>query len=378
MLSLLVAVFAVACSPGLSTGVPTPTSLPAAYWSVEPIAPGSHIEKIEVAGTYEQIGFAFGGWYQERGYLPRPLTADEQEIGHGMLALYQEIQPGVGQQARGIYAAYGLNVDELTEAIPIAEDAEYRHLLPGLVEDKSCSVAYVRPEMSLDGHARLGRNHDFPTAEPDTALVFTYPEGDYATVTLAGGAPNFTASDGLNSQGLALGLASVDRAGYQPPAGPAITPNSAYRIVLETCATVEEAIARLQEMPIAFVPQGGTHVLLADRSGASAVVEFLPEGVVVSRADAPYQVMTNSHWAGPANQPDCERYQVATGLLDGKQGQMDTESLMNVLSEIQWSAQWTVVYDLNDLTITLSLPDDEYTTRYEFSLADFIAHIEAN
>jgi hypothetical protein len=61
-----------------------------------------------------------------------------------------------------------------------------------------------------------------------------------------------------------------------------------------------------------------SHILLADRSGASAVVEFLPEGVVVSRTDTPYQVMTNSHWAGPSDQPNCERYRTAVEGLGNK------------------------------------------------------------
>jgi hypothetical protein len=149
----------------------------------------------------------------------------------------------------------------------------------------------------------------------------------------------------------------------------------AYRLILETCANVEEAIALLRSVPITFINPSPdeviTHLLLADRSGASAVVEFLPEGIVVSRSDAPYQVMTNSLWAGPADQPDCPRYRTAVEGLEAAQNEIDTEGLMAVMSSMHSLTSWTTIYDLEDLSLVLALPSVDPTTYYEFSLADF-------
>jgi predicted choloylglycine hydrolase len=354
---------------------PSPSPSSAAHWSVQALTPDYPLQKIEVAGTYEQIGYALGRWYQDRGFLPRLLTAGEQEVARGLLRFYDGVQPSILAQMRGMYAAYGLNLDDVQEAIPVSDNEGVRILLPGLVESGSCSVVFTRPQMAADGHARLGRNYDWPGAAPDTYLLFTQPECGYATVVMTAHTPGLSAADGLNSQGLALGFASVRDVGYELPAGPALVSGFAYRLILETCASVDEAIALLRSVPITFIKSSPgdptTHILLADRRGASAVVEFLPEGMVVSRADTPYQVMTNSYWAGPADQPDCPRYRTAVEQLEEAYGGIDTKGVMAIMASLQGSTQWTMVYDLEDLSLTLVLPGADPSVLYQFSLADF-------
>ena len=358
------------------TDVPTPTPRPLAYWEVEDITIGYPIEKIEVAGTYEQIGYAFGQWYRQQRLAARRFDDDEQAEAQQMLALYGDVHPGTVEQMRGVYDAFRLDLDDVSHGIPVWK-SWWRFLLPGLVEnDLACSVAFARPEMTSDGHARMGRNNDWATSMPDTTLLFTYPEGAYANVVMTVGAPNFTAFDGMNDQGLALGIAAVDKAGYTPTT-PSLVDIHVYRIALETCADVDEAVEFLSAVPLAFSPEFGTHVLLTDRGGDSAVVEFLPEGVVVSRTDTPYQVMTNSHWAGPADQPDDSRYQTAVAMLEDGQGQIETEGMMAVMAATHDSTQWTIVYDLQDQSITLALPNDEFNSHYTFSLAEFVARVES-
>jgi hypothetical protein len=283
-------------------------------------------------------------------------------------------------QLRGMYVAFGLDLEEAREGIPISDVDGVRVLLPGLIETDSCSVLYARPATTADHHARLARNHDWPNRLPDMTLMFTHPEGGYPTAIMTPQTPGLSAADGINSQGLALGFASVPDIGYEAPSGPALISGFAYRYVLEHSATVDEAIDWFLSVPIAFVPSSPegiiTHVLLADRSGASAVVEFLPEGVVVSRSDAPYQVMTNSLWAGPADQASCGRYRTAVDLLERGGGSVTTEGVMDILAEIRGSTQWSIVYDLQDLALTISLPGDGFSETYVFSLAEFIDRME--
>ena len=139
--------------------------------------------------------------------------------------------------------------------------------------------------------------------------MFTAPKAGYSTVVMTRGLPGFAANEGMNSEGLALGLASVSNVGHASPTEPALMSNAAYLLILEQSVNVEEVIAFLRRIPIAFVNPSPdeviSHILLADRSGTSAVLEFIPEGIVVGRTDAPNQVMTNSYWAGPADQPKC-------------------------------------------------------------------------
>ena len=363
-----------------STDVVPPIST-GAYWSVQPLTQDFSVTRIEAAGTHEEIGYLLGQWYREQGHLPRKLATDEREMAQALLAFYQDVAPNIEQQLRGVYAAYDLSLDDVSEGIPVWDEDGIRILIPGLVEWHSCSVIAVRPEMTADGHARLGRNHDWPTRLTDVLLVFTLPEEGYPTVVMTRGFPGFTASDGMNGEGLALGLASVRNIGYESPAEPALVSTAAYRLVLEQSANVEEAIEVLRRLPIAFVNSSSneviSHILLADRSGASAVVEFLPEGIVVSQTDTPYQVMTNSHWSGPADQPNCQRYRTAVEELEAADEAVDDNRMMEVISSIQASTQWTVVYDLEELSLELTLPESGFLYRNRFSLADFVAQMNA-
>ncbi len=357
------------------------TATPQAHWSARPLAPDHSVTQIEVAGSHTEIGRLLGHWYRDQGCLSRRLTAGEQQTARALLAFYGDVAPNRLQQLRGLYAAFDLNLDDASDGIHVWDEEGIRILLPGLAERHSCSVIATRPEMATDGHGRLGRNHDWPAALTDVLLVFTAPETGHPTVVMTRRMPGFAASDGMNAAGLASGLASVRNVGYASPAGPALVSTAAYRLVLEQCANVAEAVAMLRRLPVAFINASPdelvSHILLADRSGASAVVEFLPEGIVASQTDTPYQVMTNSHWAGPADQPSCPRYNAAAAGLEGVRGALDEAPMMKIIRSIHGSTQWTIVYDLQDLSLQLSLPGDGFSHVYEFSLADMLARLGA-
>ncbi|RPI75070.1 MAG: linear amide C-N hydrolase [Desulfobacteraceae bacterium] len=358
-----------------------------AFWSSEKLTPGYPLEKIEVAGTYKQIGYAFGQWYKAKGYKPRPLTNGQQAMARAQFAFYEKVYPATAEQMRGVYAAYGLNLADMNSGIPVYEKKGFQCLLPGVIDNNTtqekyqndCSVVFTRPGMNKDGHARLGRNEDWPKATPHTALIFTYPEkGSYPTVIMTGSMRGFVNLDGMNSRGLSLGSASVYPSGYPIPEGPVLIYTQAQQLVLERCANVEEAIVMLRALPIAFLSTKWlSHILLADQGGASVVVEFLPEGIVVSRTDTPYQVMTNNYWVPIRdNKEDCWRYIVAVNNLKTTYKQVDMEGMMAVMSAIRNSTQWSIVYDLQDLSLCLALPDDKFVKKHKFSLSDFIARME--
>jgi hypothetical protein len=60
-------------SPGATFEDLHPTHL-----QVEEVGPGGSLRLLEVAGSHEQIGYALGEWYRDRGLLPEILTEDQR------------------------------------------------------------------------------------------------------------------------------------------------------------------------------------------------------------------------------------------------------------------------------------------------------------
>lgn len=91
--------------------------------------------------------------------------------------------------------------------------------------------------------------------------------------------------DGVNEHGLAVGLTFVPIRKIKPGFNVGII----VRYLLEKCKTVNEAINKLQELPIA---SGGT-LTLADKTGSIAMVELSPNKIVVKKKRKGYVYSTN-------------------------------------------------------------------------------------
>ncbi len=129
--------------------------------------------------------------------------------------------------------------------------------------------------------------------------------------------PGWYEMQGVNDQGLFYDLFSM-------PCGPedaSVTPTSTgperriseavERTLMETCATVEEALALLHARDYASILPC-VQVLLADRAGHAAV--YTGDGDVVKRG--PGLVVTNFNLVRPAlGSYPCERYAAATRLV---------------------------------------------------------------
>ena len=105
-------------------------------------------------------------------------------------------------------------------------------------------------------------------------------------------------SDGLNERGLNANLLYLGGSRYEPrsPQRPGLSNIRMAEYVLDNYATVAEALAGLREVQVVsdtvLGREWGVHLSLADRSGDSAVVEFIDGRWVVHRG-AETRVMTN-------------------------------------------------------------------------------------
>ena len=350
------------------------------YWQVNSLQDLNSFLIIEAAGSYRQIGHALGNWYQSQGIEPQLLSPEEVQKARSLKEFYQEVDPEINHQIEGVYDSFGLDYTNLTHGIPISRVEGMDVLLPGLLSPHSCSVIFAGPTISAGQQPMFGRNYDFPGDLVEFALMFTYPDEGYPTAVITTMTPGFSAADGINSEGLALGFASVVDMGYSPARKETLISGYFYRYLLEHSANVDESIDLLHKIPLSFLPSDPpgviTHILIADKSGASAVIEFLPEGIVVSKPDTAYQVLTNNLWVDPEIRSSCERYTRAEKTLEESSAAFDLESMMDLLVKLRGSTQYSVVYDLDNLELLLSVKEDYFLSTHEFSLKAFMQKME--
>jgi predicted choloylglycine hydrolase len=186
-------------------------------------------------------------------------------------------------------------------------------------------------------------------------------------------------SDGINDAGLAVALAYGGRA--ETGQGFGIT--TILRYVLETCETVDEAVAVLARVPSHMA----YNLVLADRGGRTASVEVLPGG---GARRVPQAIATNHQQAGPP--PDHgafsrthERRRHLQGLATSP-GQLHRHFLEPPLRQDRFDAGFgtlfTAEYDPVRGSMRLIWPHAEWRQSFEAFVEgrrtiDLVAPIEA-
>jgi hypothetical protein len=146
-----------------------------------------------------------------------------------------------------------------------------------------------------DGHLLVARNYDFLYRQKQRYLRRLSPAGYPATLGTQAGLVG-SCYDGVNDHGLFVGLHLI-RAQTPQHVPPGVPYHLIPRILLETCRTVRQAIALLQEMPHLFP----FNYLVADPEEMAAV-EVYPGRVRVRRPENDALVVTN-YYALPELRP---------------------------------------------------------------------------
>ncbi|MEU2610025.1 carcinine hydrolase/isopenicillin-N N-acyltransferase family protein [Micromonospora sp. NPDC007271] len=210
----------------------------------------------------------------------------------------------------------------------------------------------------------FARNFDW---DPNPALVLrTDPPDAYASVSLvdisylgvgddpAGDRRLLNAPllpfDGMNERGLAVGLAADDGATARPvPGRPTVGSVRILRLVLDEAATVDEAIGVFERYNLDFDGGPPLHYLLADATGASAVVEFVDGAMRAEKGRGTWQALTNVPAVGVADRDlrRDHRYGLLAEALDQAGGAVDAPSALRLLNSVrQAHTRWSVVYGL--------------------------------
>jgi len=250
----------------------------------------------------------------------------------------------------------------------------------------SCFAALGDPSAPF-----FGRNFDWRDCIP--LLLITRPEDGYASVSMVdleylgfsrqhlpddpatnqglSSAP-YLPFDGMNEKGVAVGMMAVPSArGPQDPARVTIRELELIRLVLDYAASVDEAIGLIRRYNIRFTDPP-IHYMISDKSGASAIVEFVDGEMKVIANDQSWQVCTNFIVSGTGAPlgVDCWRYNKAYSFLRGKKGMINQGEAFNLAEDVsQANTIWSAVYDLHSGLVNVAISKN-FSRWYQFRLLE--------
>jgi hypothetical protein len=278
----------------------------------------------------------------------------------------------------------------------------------GFPKPKCSSFAVLNPQ----GHAILAYNNDGEA--PPIILLFTDPSDGYASIsvsTIGNAFPWFTKSftpfnsdrdrslllyapystqTGMNEMGLAISTMTDPEGNWSlDPSKVTLGAAEARRIILDHAKDVEEAIALISQYNVSYQGTSVSHLLLADRSGHSALLEWVDGEMKVIRNQQPWQVSTNFRVYGSQASIDKDitlyqsnetipgdsvgrrywRYVAAWEMLRMADGYLSPEQSMELLSTISIPnmTQYSIVYDLTTGQVQI-VTERNYQQVYHYQL----------
>ena len=255
-----------------------------------------------------------------------------------------------------------------------------------------CSTLSVE---SAQGRQLFGRNFDWGNC---TALVVkTAPRNGYASVStvnmdflnmglplseevsvrLLSVAAPYAPMDGMNEKGLCVAVLMIeDRPGFDQRSEKAdLTTTTAVRLLLDKAATVEEAVALLQDYDLHASAGMMVHFAIADAQGRSVAAEYVDN--TLSIVETP--VVTNFYLTpgekyGVGTQESMVRYQMLSELTE-KQAAWDLDAVRDALDSVSKhnfdspfaSTEWSVVYDQTNGELRYYHRED-YSHFYSFTV----------
>lgn len=157
--------------------------------------------------------------------------------------------------------------------------------------------------------------------------------------------------DGMNEYGLTVGMAAIPDEYIGDSSYDASKPTlgsiGIIRQVLDHARNVDEAVKLFESYNIDFRGGPPIHYLLADPSGQSILIEFYQGQMVqIPNADA-WHMATNHLRCIAQGDGGCNRYRILSQRLASQNGQLDRETALQLLSEVdQDTTQWSVVYNM--------------------------------
>jgi penicillin V acylase-like amidase (Ntn superfamily) len=171
--------------------------------------------------------------------------------------------------------------------------------------------------------------------------------------------------DGINERGLAVAVAGVRETTHEPQEGEQLVfVTFLIRKILDQTKTVDEAVALARTVtPFDLDKRSvNSHLIVADTSGNSAILEFDEGEWTVTYGEGNSQVLTNKmiHGVSEASLREaCWRYKGISEALETTQEAVDWQAALSVLRDAhQKGTTWSVVYLLASRQLYLSVYQD--------------------
>ena len=266
------------------------------------------VRHVVIGGSNQAIGKKIAEIAKER-YGVRLTKNPDPIYGKARLSYMERNYPILFERMKGVAAAYGVDAADGT--------VDFSSLPYNFGPPTSCSMICFPGSFTDTGNGLVVRSMDYSNgtlsvmlgqkphpgekdifAEPYVMEV--YPDNGYASLYMSCADLLSGAWDGMNSEGLCVfGLVDLGR-----PKNRVVTsgtraiglhPPQIMRLLLDTCANVEEAKVAMLENRIYDVAQG-IHYLVSDRHGNSFIFEVnhLDQQAYITDNGGKPQVMTNS------------------------------------------------------------------------------------
>ena len=262
-----------------------------------------------------------------------------------------------------------------------------------------------------------GRNYDY--FKNPTMVTVSHPKKGYASIAVSDMshfgysleklpdsfmaklsclASIYAPVDGMNEKGLCTSIMALPKqAAQQDTDNPDVGTTVIMRLWLDKCATVQEALELLETVDVRHdaTVGSGYHYMVADASGACAVVEFDKEDgwktMIVRKAEGENAMLVTNHLlsekyystvpdeaVGNPHSKSWWRYETASAYLAEHNGLLSLEQAQECLALVHWKdlvwdngtvedTQYSNVYDQSAGTLALRNWND-YETTVHFSL----------
>lgn len=244
---------------------------------------------------------------------------------------------------------------------------------------------------TLTVHSLMGRNYDWEGEEGAAIIIHTKPENGYESYSTnwlnfmgfgQGWKPEGFANqymalatvyvplDGINEKGLCVAdlINGDNEQTHQQTDKADLTTSTAIRLLLDKVATVDEAIALLEQYDMNSAVGMSHHIAISDATGRSVVVEYIGGEMFVTETPAvTNHYLTEGEKYGIGNGESLARFEKLLEMAGDISHAEDMRSAMEAVSYPN-NTRWSIVYDMDGTALDFYW-NRNYETPYHFEIA---------